>query len=148
MYMCIYSRLMSHALIHPPTFKKGLYLHMPDPSKKMFSNERYSDSPSTALIYGESGINDGEYHNTFQTDKDCYKGLAPTRTRELCVILLLILVQFMGISADTLLLPFFPHEMSSRGVSKVLVGFIFGVYSFARFTVSPFCAKLVSERNK
>ena len=136
------------ALIHSPTFKKGLYLHMPDPPKKMCSNERCSDSASTASIYGESGINDGNCYNTFQTDKHCYKGLAPTRTRELCVILLLLLVQFMGISADTLLLPFFPHEMSGRGVSKVLVGFIFGVYSFARCTVSPFCAKLVSKRNK
>lgn len=121
---------------------------MLDPPKKMFSNESYSDSASTASIYGKSGINDGNCYNTFQTDKYCYKGLAPTGTRELCVILLPILVQFMGISADTLLLPFFPHEMSYRGVSKVLVGFIFGVYSFARCTVSPFCAKLVSKRNK
>ena len=76
---------------------------MLDPPKKMFSNESYSDSASTASIYGKSGINDGNCYNTFQTDKYCYKGLAPTGTRELCVILLPILVQFMGISADTLL---------------------------------------------
>lgn len=75
-------------------------------------------------------------------------GLGSTKWREFGIIVLVAVVYFLGLSVDTLLLPFFTHEALSRGLTEVHGGLIFATYDLARFVVTPFCPSMVSTSHK
>lgn len=58
--------------------------------------------------------------------------------------LALLLLQFCHLCTDSLLIPFFPNEALTKGLTHVHLGVVYSAYEFTRFLSAPIFGSLVS----
>ena len=75
---------------------------------------------------------------------DDYEPELPSPSRQRVMLAVLLSLQFLALSIDTLIVPFFPTLAETKGLNSIHNGIIFSGYEFVRFLTSPIYGSMVS----
>lgn len=101
------------------------------------SNDGGMDEPANSNYCGMD-------QQTNSNDVGMYEPANLSVRKQRILLLVLLSVQFLTLSVDTVLLPFFPHEGLLKGLTPTTIGIVFAVYELSRFIFSPIFGSMVS----
>lgn len=82
----------------------------------------------------------GKHENT---DDLSEKETAVSKRKQWLILVTLTFLQFLSLSTDTFLFPFFTEKASAKKLNNIQVGIIFSGYNFSRFVGATFLVQLV-----
>ena len=73
------------------------------------------------------------------------KGSQLSKARQRTLVIIILCLQFLTFSADTVIFPFFPPIAKMKGLNNTEIGGIFSSFAFSRFITSPVFGSLVRQ---
>lgn len=66
-----------------------------------------------------------------------------SKSREIAIVAVTLLIQFFALSSDSVIYSFFPIVSKEKGLTYTEIGIVFSSYGFTRCIASPICGSLV-----
>lgn len=108
------------------------------------ADQRITRSPEAASKLNNEPVLS---ENSKLLDPGEYQSELPSPRRQKVMLVVLLSLQFLALSIDTLIVPFFPTIAKTKGLNTIHTGVIFSGYEFVRFLTSPIYGSLVRTQD-